>query len=72
MDLLGRASQIGLRKGLAGGSRGWLWLGVATTAVRAVRRFTARKAAVARLDLAPGESIEVRHYRRGEEPDSWA
>lgn len=60
--MLGRLVRVGLRRGLLGGSRPWLAVGVgaavARVVVRAVHR---REEVVLREELAPGTAVEIRH-----------
>lgn len=56
--------RLGLRKGLAGGSRGWLAVGVVAGALRLAHRLWARQPVAETFKLAPGETLEVRHLGR--------
>ncbi|MCZ7525942.1 MAG: hypothetical protein M5U14_05870 [Acidimicrobiia bacterium] len=59
--VVGRLARTGLRKGLREGSRPWLYVGLAATAVRLGRRLLAeRPETVYVTTLRPGETLEIR------------
>jgi hypothetical protein len=62
-QLIVRLSRTGLRRGTRDGSTAWLWIGIAATTVRVLRRLLAEPGAVERLELGPGEGIEIRSVR---------
>ena len=61
--LIVRLSRTGLRRGTRDGSQVWLWIGIAATTVRVLRRFLAEPTAVERFELRAGESVEIRTVR---------
>ncbi len=61
--LIVRLSRAGLRRGTRDGSQAWLWIGIAATAVRVLRRLLAEPGAVERIELRAGEAIEIRTVR---------
>ncbi|HEY8215754.1 MAG TPA: hypothetical protein VIH82_01380 [Acidimicrobiia bacterium] len=63
-DVVARLSTTGLRRGFLEGSRGWLYVGLAATTVRVLRRVLAEPEVVERFDLRPGEAIEIRTVRK--------
>jgi hypothetical protein len=62
-QLIVRLSRTGLRRGTRDGSQAWLWIGIAATAVRVLRRLLAEPTAVERFELRPGEAVEIRTVR---------
>lgn len=64
-DAITRLSKVGLRRGLLEGRRGWLYVGVAATTVRVLRRVLAEPEVVERFELEPGEAVEIRTVRPG-------
>jgi hypothetical protein len=62
--LIVRLSRTGLKRGLLEGSRGWLYIGVAASAVRIARRVLAEPVVVERFELEPGETVEIRTIKR--------
>jgi hypothetical protein len=64
-DVITRLSRAGLRRGLLEGSRGWLYVGVAATTLRVLRRVLAEPEVVERFELKPGEAVEIRTVRPG-------
>ena len=59
-----RLSRTGLKRGFMEGSRWWLYVGVAASAVRIARRVLAEPVAVERFELDPGETVEIRTIKR--------
>lgn len=55
-----RLAKTGLRRGVLEGSRGWLYVGVAATALRIMRRVLTEPETVEIFELAPGETVEIR------------
>jgi len=55
-----RLASTGLRRGLFEGSRGWLYVGVAATALRVLRRVLVEPETVEVFELGPGEAVEIR------------
>ena len=60
----GRLASTALQRGMRSGSRGWLYLAAAAQALRMLQRFTAAKPDVFRLQLRPGEGVEIREIPR--------
>ena len=58
--ILVRLSKTGLKRGFLEGSRGWLYVGLAASAVRIARRVLAEPVVVERFELDPGETVEIR------------
>lgn len=58
--LLGRLSRTGMRRGLFEGSRGWLYLGLAASALRVARFVLSESEVVETVELKKGEGIEIR------------
>lgn len=57
-----RLFRTGLRRGLLGGSRAWLVVGVGAGLVKAVQWAAAKSPeSVFRAELAPGETLVIRH-----------
>jgi len=68
--LMGLAVGAGVRKGLLGGRRVWLALGIVAYGFRTVRRLAERRPEVVyRAKLDPGQSLLVEHQsvRYGDE-----
>lgn len=63
--IIGRLMRTGLRRGMVGGSRPWLWVGLAAGFVQVARRLWAREPITESVRLKPGESLEIRHLRSG-------
>jgi hypothetical protein len=61
--LAARLTRIAWRRGVLEGSRGWLYVGVATVALRAARRFLAEPTASYTTELRPGQALEIRSVR---------
>lgn len=62
-----KLARTGLTKGLRGGSRPWLYVGVAATGWRVLSRLATREPeVVAREALAPGETIQIRRLTEEE------
>jgi hypothetical protein len=53
-----------LKRGFLEGSRGWLYVGLAASAVRIARRVLAEPVTVERFELDPGETVEIRTVKR--------
>jgi hypothetical protein len=64
--IVGRLSSTALRKGMHGGSRGWLYVAAGAQAVKLLQTVAGRKEEVFTLKLRPGDAFEIRHYRRAE------
>lgn len=62
-NLIVRLSRTGLRRGTRDGSQAWLWVGIAATAVRVLRKVLAEPGAVEQFELRPGEAVEIRTVR---------
>ena len=58
--LLGRLARTGMRRGVFEGSRGWLYLGLAASALRIVRYVITESEVVETIELKKGETIEIR------------
>jgi len=63
IGLLRRLSRLGFRKGMRGGGRAWLALGILSWFVARTREKSKEPPPLYREVLAPGESIAVRVYR---------
>lgn len=62
--MLNRLVRRGLRRGLAGGDVRWLVVGAAAWLVRAALRGAGREPeTVETIELAPGETLIIRHTR---------
>ncbi len=60
--MLRTLTRLAIAKGLLGGSRGWLAVGTAAVSLRAVARLAGKEPKVVYCeDLAPGESLVIRH-----------
>ena len=62
-EVIARLSRTGLRRGLADGSRGWLYVGLAATTIRVLHRVLSEPETVERFKLRPGEAVEIRTVR---------
>jgi hypothetical protein len=62
--ITGRVASTALRRGMRSGSRGWLYVAAAAQALRMLQRFTAPKPDVFRLQLHPGDAVEIREIPR--------
>ncbi len=63
IGLLRRLARLGFRKGMAGGGRAWLALGVLSWFVARNREKSKEPPPLYREVLAPGESIAVRIFK---------
>ena len=64
LSVVSRLARTGLRRGLTEGSRGWLYVGLAATAVRVVRRVVVESPETVYVgELKPDEAIEIRTVR---------
>jgi len=61
---LSRVRSAALRRGVQSNSPGWLYLGATLEGLQVLRRFTARKPEIVRIELRSGESIEIREIPR--------
>ncbi|MFN2607393.1 MAG: hypothetical protein ABR511_05785 [Acidimicrobiales bacterium] len=60
--MLRTLTRMGIFRGLLGGSRGWLLLGMAAVGLRALARMAARKEDVVFSEvLDPGQSVVITH-----------
>lgn len=59
-----RLARTGLKRGFLEGSRGWLYVGLAATAVRIAQRVLAEPTTIERLELDPRETVEIRTIKR--------
>jgi hypothetical protein len=57
---LARLAKTGMRKGVFDGSRGWLYLGLAASALRVARWIITESEVVETVELKSGEAIEIR------------
>jgi hypothetical protein len=57
---LARLSKAGMRRGVLEGSRGWLYLGLAASALRVARWVITESEVVETVELKRGETIEIR------------
>lgn len=57
---LARLAKTGMRRGLFEGSRGWLYVGLAASALRVARWVVTEAEVVETVELKPGETIEIR------------
>jgi hypothetical protein len=62
--IVARLSSTALRKGMHGGSRGWLYVAAGAQALKLLQSVAGRKEEVFTLKLRPGDAFEIRHYRR--------
>ena len=60
----GRVASTSLRLGMRSGNRSWLYVAAGTQALRIAHRMLASKPDVFRLNLKPGDAIEIREIRR--------
>ena len=69
--LLRNLARKGIRQGLGGGpgGRGWLAVGLAAAAAQYLRRKSGEPKVDWTTELKPGQTMVVRHYRKGERPD---
>jgi len=63
IGLLRRLSRVGFRKGMGGGGRAWLALGVLTWFMARSREKSKEPPPLYREVLSPGESIAVRVFQ---------
>ena len=63
ITLLRRLASVGFRKGMKGGGRAWLAVGILSWFVARTREKSKEPPPLYREVLAPGESIAVRVYR---------
>ena len=64
-SLLRQLSRTGLRRGLTGGSRAWMAVGVGATLLRlAGRALSSRPEVIYRTELQPGEGLEILTSKR--------
>ena len=63
-DPLGYLGRRAIRRGVVGGSRGWLILGGAVWGIRLLRRMasTRQLRKVLSQELRPGESLRISHF----------
>lgn len=62
--MLRRLQRLGIRRGFTGGSKQWLYVGVATWGLRTLRRMAERKPEILlHEELRPGERIIVSNAR---------
>ena len=60
--MLGALTRLGIRRGLLGGSRAWMAVGVAAVAVRLLRRMASRGPEVVYCEpLDPGQRLLISH-----------
>ena len=65
MSVVARMARTGLRRGLLEGSRGWLYVGVTATALRAAKWLVVQPPETVYVgEVKPGEAIEIRTVRR--------
>ncbi len=57
---LRRLARTGMRRGMSEGSRGWLYVGLAASALRVVRYVLSESEVVETIELKKGEAIEIR------------
>lgn len=65
--LLSGLQSRGVRRGVLGASRGWLWVAVASWGIRRIRRAN-QPEVLYRTKLRPGETLEVGHLTEVHEP----
>jgi hypothetical protein len=54
----------GVRRGVFGGSRAWLWVAILTTGLRVLARVVGRSEQVVyRHELEPGQTLVIAHER---------
>ena len=62
--IVSKLSSTALRRGMHGGSRGWLYVAAGAQALKLLQTVAGRKEEVFTLKLRPGDAFEIRHYRR--------
>jgi hypothetical protein len=62
--IVSKLSSTALRRGMHGGSRGWLYVAAGAQALKLLQTVASRKEEVFTLKLRPGDAFEIRHYRR--------
>jgi hypothetical protein len=62
---LARLAKTGMRRGALEGSRGWLYVGLAASALRVARWIVTEPEVVERIELKKGETLEIRNVARG-------
>lgn len=69
--LLRTLARTGFRRGLGGGpgGRGWLLVGLAAGAVQFLRRKSGEPKIQFTETLKPGQTVVIRHFKKGESPD---
>jgi hypothetical protein len=63
-QIIARVSSSALRRGMRGGSRGWLYVAAGFQGLRILRSVAGRKEEVLRIKLQPGEAFEIRELKR--------
>jgi len=58
--------RTGMKKGLGGQGRRWLFVGMAAGLWRFARRHNGEAKVTSTEKLAPGQTLIIRHYRKGE------
>lgn len=67
MSVLSSLTRRGVQKGLVGGSRAWLWIGVGAATLRLLRRLMAEEPETLwRAAVQPGEKVVIRVREPGE------
>lgn len=62
--IVSQLSSTALRKGMHGGSRGWLYVAAGAQALKLLHGVAGRKEEVLTLKLRPGDAFEIRNYQR--------
>ena len=62
--VVSQVSSAALRKGMRGGSRGWLYVAAGAQALKLLHSVAGRKEEVFSLKLRPGDAFEIRHLAR--------
>jgi len=65
--VVSQLSTAAIRNGMRGGSRGWLYVAAGAQAMKLLHSVAGRKEEVVTLKLRPGDTFQIRHFRRGEE-----
>ena len=68
--LIRSLARKGIREGLGGGpgGRGWLAVGLAAATVQYLRRKSGEPKVAWTTEIKPGQTMIIRHFRKGEVP----
>jgi hypothetical protein len=62
--IIARVGSTALRRGMHSGNKTWFYVAAGATGLRLLHKYTGRKEEVLSLRLRPGQSLEIREYRR--------